>query len=414
MSAGVVIVGAGQAGAQLAISLREHGYAESVTLIGDEPYAPYSRPPLSKEFMAGRLSADELPFRTTDYYQQHGIKLITGASVTSITRAARQVVLSTGEKLVYERLVLATGARSRVLGFDGDEPPNVHYLRSREEADGLRRSLGAAQDVAIIGAGFIGLEFASVAAARGTRVTVLEMADRVMGRAVSEETSAYFTERHRASGVQVHCNTSVDEFLRDESSRVTGIRIGSKIINVDLILVGIGVIPNSELAAEAGLAVGNGVIVDSRLVTSDPAISAIGDCASHPRPESSGLVRIESVQNAADQARFLARDITGADAGYGTLPWFWSHQAGDKLQIAGLAQPTDASVVLGDPSTTRFSICRVRNGHLVAVESINHPGDHLASRKLLASGTRITEEQLRAPGFRLSTKTTKAPLVPTA
>jgi 3-phenylpropionate/trans-cinnamate dioxygenase ferredoxin reductase subunit len=414
VSAGTVIVGGGQAGAQLAISLRELGYSESITLVGDEPYAPYSRPPLSKEYMAGRLTDDELAFRTPEYYRERDIELITGVSATSIVRESRQVVLSSGRKLAYERLVMATGARNRRLTFEGGEPSNVHYLRSREDAKRLRSALAEARDVLIIGAGFIGLEFASVAAVQGARVTVVEMADRVMGRAVSEETSAYFGTHHNAAGAEVLCSTSIDEYQRDESGRVTGVRIGTEARTADLVLVGIGVMPNSELAEDAGLAVDNGIIVDAGLTTCDPAISAIGDCARHPRPDSPTLVRVESVQNAADQARFLARRITGVDAEYGDVPWFWSHQAGDKLQIAGLSQPTDRSFILGDPSTRRFSVCRVREGHLVAVESINSPGDHLASRKLLASGTRVTEAQLRTPGFGFSTRTTRPALVTAA
>lgn len=412
MSSGILILGGGQAGAQLAISLRELGYSEPITLVGDEPHAPYQRPPLSKDYLAGKLTEAELPLRTPKYYRERDIRLIIGMPATSINREAKHVVISSGEKLPYERLVLATGTRNRRLGFDGGEPSNVHYLRSRDDADGLRKALDEANDVLIIGAGFIGLEFASVATARGARVTVVEMANRVMGRAVSEEVSAYSTARHEAAGTEVLCSTSIDQFLRDESGRVTGVRIGDKTRKADLVLVGIGVIPNSELAEEAGLAVGNGIVVDSRLTTSDPAISAIGDCASHPRPEYPERVRVESVQNAADQARFLARSITGETSDYSDIPWFWSHQAGDKLQIAGLAQPTDGSHVLGDPATGRFSVCRIRDGLLVAVESINSAGDHLASRKLLASGARVAEDQLHTPGFSLRTATTTNP--PTA
>lgn len=406
MSAGTVIIGAGQAGAQLALSLRENGYLGGIALIGDERHGPYHRPPLSKDYMGGGLTEAELPIRTEEYYRDQDIWLRTGTPATAIDRGSRQVLLATGERLPYEQLVLATGARNRMLDFDGAEPANVHYLRTRDDAARLRGALADARNVLIIGAGFIGLEFASVATEHGTRVTVVEMADRVMARAVSEEVSAHFTDRHTAAGTEVHCGTAVEEFIRSTDGRVTAVRLGGQERDVDLVLVGIGVIPNSELAEEAGLAVGNGIVVDSVLATSDPSISAIGDCASHPRPETTALVRVESVQNAADQARFLARRICGTEDEYADVPWFWSHQAGDKLQIAGLSQPDDASIVIGDPASGRYSVCRLRDGRLVAVESINSPGDHLASRKLLASGIRVNEARLRSPGFSLRTART--------
>lgn len=399
MSAGTVIIGAGQAGAQLAMSLREAGYLDDIALIGDEAHIPYHRPPLSKDFMAGGLTDAELPIRTAAYYQQENIRLRTGTPVVSIDRNAKHVVLATGEAVPYQYLVLATGARNRTLPFEGKQPSNVHYLRTYDDAHTVRRALADARNVLIVGAGFIGLEFASVAAGRGARVTVVEMAERVMERAVSEEISAHFAARHSAAGIDVLCGTSVDEFLYDADGRVASVRFGTHVRDVDIVLVGIGVVPNSELGQDAGLAVDNGIVVDSNLSTSDPAIFAIGDCARHPRPEIPRLVRVESVQNAADQARFLARRLTGTVAAYADVPWFWSRQAGDKLQIAGLSQPGDGSVVVGDPATGRFSVCRVRDGRLVAVESVNSPGDHLAGRRLLESGMRVPELQLQVPGF---------------
>ncbi|NUP75577.1 MAG: FAD-dependent oxidoreductase, partial [Sinomonas sp.] len=265
----------------------------------------------------------------------------------------------------------------------------------------LRDALKAAKNILIIGAGFIGLEFASVASLGGAHVTVVEMAPRVLGRAVSEEISAYFAARHAAWGSEVLVGTSVDEWVRGRDGRVIGVRLGGEVRDVDLVLVGIGVIPNAELADAAGLEVGNGIVVDSGLETSDPAIFAVGDCARHPRPETADLVRVESVQNAADQARFLARRLCGQGGEYADIPWFWSHQTGDKLQIAGLSQPTDTSLILGDPDDGRFSVCRLRDGRLVAVESVNSPGDHLASRRLFTNGVHVTEEHLLTPGFSL-------------
>jgi 3-phenylpropionate/trans-cinnamate dioxygenase ferredoxin reductase subunit len=409
VNAGIVIVGAGQAGAQLAVSLREARVEGSITIIGDEPFVPYHRPPLSKDYMSEQLPETELLIRTEDFYRQHGIDVITETRASAIARADQEVLLASGRSLPYSHLILATGARNRRLPFEGGEPGNVHYLRTKDDADRLRTSLGSARSVLIIGAGFIGLEFATAARAAGAQVTVVEMAERVMGRAVSPETAEYFAARHRNAGATVLCGTAIDEFLRDASGKVSRVRIGDAIFDVDLVLVGIGVIPNDELAAEAGLLVDNGVIVDHQLRTSDPHISAIGDVARHPRPDTTGLVRVESVQNAADQARFLASRLAGTADRYDDTPWFWSHQAGDKLQIAGLAEPTDGSIVLGDRAAEKFSVCRVRNGFLVAVESVNSPGDHLASRKLLSQGPRIAAEQLHENGFSLRTAHRTAP-----
>ncbi len=411
--AGVVIVGAGQAGAQLAISLREHAYAGEITLIGDEQHPPYQRPPLSKDYMAGDLPESDLLFRGVDFYERERIDLLTGARVESIQRDERTVTLADGRRIAYDRLVLATGTRNRQLAFDGGMPGNVHSLRTRDDAERLRSALEGVRRVTIVGAGFIGLEFASVAAGAGAQVTVVEMAPRVMARAVSPQLSSYFTERHRANGVDIRCASAIAEFVRDAGGRIDAVRIGDERIPTDLVLVGIGVIANAEIAEAAGLAVDDGIVVDAHLRTADPRIHAIGDCARHPRPDAVGFVRVESVQNAADQARHVARTLTGADAEYGDVAWFWSHQAGDKLQIAGLAQPEDAVVVVGDPAspTRRFSACRLRDGALVAVESVNSAGDHLAARRILSGGLRVSEEQVRAPGFTLreALSTTHAP-----
>ena len=401
MSAGVVIVGAGQAGAQTAISLREQGYLGGVSLIGDEPHGPYHRPPLSKDYLAGKIDAADLGIRSTGYFEEQDIWLRTGSTVTAIRRDEKKITLATGEELPYEHLVLATGARSRPLPvFDGD-PANVHYLRTREDAERLRSALGKARNILVVGAGFIGMEFASVAAAVGARVTVADIGARIMQRAVSEPVSAHFAAAHARLGTEILTGTAIDEFVQGPDGRVTAFRIGSQVRPTDLVLVGIGVIPNSALAAEAGLAVGDGITVDPRLRTSDPSIYAIGDCGSQPRPEMEGHVRIESVQNAADQARFIAARLTGQDSDYADLPWFWSHQAGARLQIAGLARPDDECVFLGHPGDGKFSVCRVRDGRLVAVESINQPGEHLAARRLLSAGTAVSAAELRLPGFSL-------------
>ena len=403
MSAGTVIVGAGQAGAQLAISLREMGYLGGISLIGAEPHVPYQRPPLSKEFLAGGQPAAELSLRTAAYYQEQDIWLRTGAQVMSINRRERSISLDSGELLPYERLVLATGARNRRLVLsDGKDPVNVHYLRTIDDAVRLRDAMSSARRILVIGAGFIGMEFASVAAASGTQVTVVELSDRIMARAVSPQISAHFAARHSAAGTEIICGSVIEDYLQGPGGEITGIRINGQVREVDLVLAGIGVIPNAELARDAGLASEGGITVDSGLGTEDPNIFAVGDCVTHPREGFPSPVRVESVQNAADQARFLARRIIGNQSGcYEEIPWFWSHQAGDKLQIAGLSSPGDSAITLGDPSTARFSVCRFRGGILTAVESVNSAADHLASRRMLSSGHPLTEAEVRAPGFSL-------------
>lgn len=401
MITGTVIIGAGQAGAQLAFSLREEGYADSITLIGDEPYLPYHRPPLSKEYMSGSVTADGLAIRSVQYYKDHRIDLILGFSVVSIDRKNKKILLDDGRHLGYHNLVLATGARNRELPFEGDKPSNVFYLRNRDEAAELSQALELRKKILVIGAGFIGLEFASVAAESGAEVIVLERGERIMQRAVSEEISTYLQELHEASGVRILRESSCEELIHDDSGEVTAARIDGTQIDVDAVLVGIGVLANLELTEAAGLEVNNGILVDAELRTSDPCVFAIGDCARYPRADIQELARVESVQNASDQARFLARKLCGGTDIYNEVAWFWSNQAGVKLQIAGLAKPTDSAVVLGDPDTGRFSICRFRDGVLSAVESINNAGDHLASRRILASEAAISEAELTSENFSL-------------
>lgn len=401
MNKGTVIIGAGQAGAQLAFSLREEGYSEPITLIGDEPHLPYHRPPLSKDYMSGGITLDGLSIRSTDYFQGQRIELVTGRTATAIDREHQKIFLDDGRHVPYDRLVLATGAHNRELPFDGGQPDNVFYLRTRDEAADLSTALEHCRKILVVGAGFIGMEFASVAAAHGAKVTVVELGSRIMQRAVSPEVSTHLEGLHRAIGVRILTESSCEEYIRDDAGAVRAVRIGGEQIAVDAVLVGIGVLANSGLADAAGLDVDNGIIVDGELRTADPAIFAIGDCARHPRADTGELVRVESVQNASDQARFLAKKLCDGAGVYDDVAWFWSHQAGVKLQIAGLAQPTDTAVPLGDTATGRYSICRFRDGVLTAVESLNNGGDHLASRRILASGVPLSEYDVTSEDFSL-------------
>ncbi len=403
----VVVVGTGQGGFQVAASLREEGFDGRVILVGDEIDLPYQRPPLSKAYLTGEADKDLVRMRPGKFFTEHGVELRVGEPVTGIDRARQRVVLASGEALPYDHLVLALGARNRPLPVPGADLDGVLQLRTLGDAEALRQRLDAAREVVVVGAGFIGLEIAAVAAARGIPVTIIEATDRPMARALSPEMSGFFRGAHERRGIRFVFGTTVVRVLGTDG-RATGVETADgRRFAADLVLVGIGVIPNAELAADAGLAVANGIVVDEHLQTSDPAISAIGDCATHPcRFAAAGPVRIESVQNAVDQARCVAARLAGRPAPYASLPWFWSEQGPLKLQIAGLAMPHERAVVRGDPTQDGkgggFSVfCFDGGGRLVGVESVNRPLDHILARKLMTLGINITPEQAADPGFDL-------------
>ena len=406
----VVVVGAGQAGFQVAASLREAGYAEPITLVGDEEALPYQRPPLSKAYLAGKTDAQGLWLRPAAYLAEHRIALRQGIAATRIERDACRLHLADGSALAYDHLVLATGSRNRALPVPGADLQGLRQLRSIADADLLKDDIAAAQRIVVIGAGFIGLEFAAVCAGRGLSVTVIEAAERVMARAVSVETSAAFRAAHEAMGVAFRFEAGVSAIEGEQRVEAVVTRDGGR-IPADLVLVGIGVLPNQELAAQAGLAAGDGIAVDAFLATADPAISAIGDCARFPTRFADRLtpdhrVRIESVQNAIDQARCLAARLTGRPAAYDAVPWFWSDQGRHKLQIAGLARPDDISVRRGQGEA--FSVFRFRDGVLRAVESIDRAGDHMCARRILAAGRSVSPDQAADPAFDLKALATAA------
>ncbi|MFT0862571.1 NAD(P)/FAD-dependent oxidoreductase [Ancylobacter sp. G4_0304] len=397
---GIVIIGGGQGGFQLAASLREAGFAGRVTLVGEEPGLPYQRPPLSKAYMKGEAGIEQIELRPAAFYADHSIELVNARAV-AIDRAARRVALEGGTSLPYEHLVLATGARNRPLPVPGRELAGVFYLRTRDDADLLKAQMGVPRRIVVVGAGFIGLEFAAVARALGHEVTVIEAAARPLARAVSPEMSAFFTAAHEAMGARLVLGAGVVGLHGD--GRVTAVETTDGALHpADFVLVGIGVVPNVELAAQAGLDIANGIAVDARLATNDPAISAFGDAVSYPSRFAGAMVRLESVQNAVDQARTLAHRLAGkADAPFEAVPWFWSDQADLKLQIVGLAGPEDVAVLRGDPASRRFSVFRFREGVLTAIESVNRPADHMLGRRLLAGTPTLTPEQAGDEGFEL-------------
>ena len=396
----VIIVGAGHGGYQVAASLRQAGFAERICLINDEAHLPYQRPPLSKAYIKGSAGPDSLMFRPEKFYQDQKIELIAGRAV-SIDRAARKVLLASGEALSYGHLVLATGARNRLLDLPNANLPDVKYLRILDESEVLRNIIPSKSRVVVIGAGFIGLEFASTARIKGLGVDVLELAPRVMARAVTAEVSEYFQARHREAGIRIHLGVQATS-IEAKNGKVTGVSLSDgRHLPADLVVVGVGVLPNIELAAEAGLPVAAGIIVDEYLLTADPNISAIGDCALFASPRFGGSMRLESVQNATDHARCLAARLTGDKKPYDGHPWFWSDQGDDKLQIAGLTAGYDRVVLRGDPAKKAFSAFCYHGDRLLGIESINRAGDHMFGRRLQAMDRSITPEQAADESFDL-------------
>ena len=399
-NATVLIVGAGHAGFQVAASLRQHGYAERICLINDEAHLPYQRPPLSKAYLKGEGRPDSLMFRPEKFYRDQNIELVSDRAAF-IDRAAQRLLLTSGSFLDYGHLILATGARNRLLDLPNANLKDVRYLRILDESEALRQRLGTARHVVVIGAGFIGLEFAATARIKGLEVDVIELGPRVMARAVTAEISEYFEARHTAAGIRIHLGVQATS-IESNGGAVAGISLSDgRHIPADLVVVGVGVLPNVELAAEAGLPVASGIIVNEQLLTSDPNISAIGDCALFASPRFGGSLRLESVQNATDHARCVAARLTGDAKTYDGLPWFWSDQGDDKLQIAGLTTGYDRVVVRGDREARSFSAFCYKAGQLVGIELVNRAADHVFGRKILGLNRSVEPEKVADPNFDL-------------
>jgi 3-phenylpropionate/trans-cinnamate dioxygenase ferredoxin reductase subunit len=390
----VAIVGAGLAGFQVASVLRDQKYEGRVVLIGEESHRPYHRPPLSKAYLLGTADDATVALRPDSYYSDKRIEALTSTRAVAIDRTHRKLALDNGSVVEFDHLVLATGARNRPLHVPGYDLNGVFFLRHLDEARALRVRLHKAKQAVVIGAGFIGLEFAAAALKLGVAVTVLEVADRPMSRALSAPMSTLFAREHANGGIRFLFNTQLKRLIDDEG-RVAGVEtVDGAVIDADLVLIGIGVIPNVELAATCNLHVRNGIAVDANLATADPHISAIGDCASYPSSYSTEeFVRLESVQNATDQARCVAFRILGRTLPYTAVPWFWSDQGPLKLQIAGLTMGHDQTVVRGDPAGTSCSVFCFREGRLLGVETVNRPADHMVARRLVGNHIALSPAQ---------------------
>ena len=403
-TAGTVIVGAGQGGFQAAASLREHGYVAPIALVGDEGLLPYQRPPLSKTYLLGEMDVERLLLRQQAFYATRSIELILDDRATAIDRAGARVTLASGRTLAYDHLVLALGARNRKLPVEGATLDGVFYLRTRAEADAIHARLLQAQNIVVVGAGFIGLELAAVASKLGKHVTVLEALGRAMSRAVTPPISDFYAQAHAGWGVELMLNARL-QAIDGDGGRVAGVTLADgRSLAAELVLVGIGITPNVELAAAAGLATENGIVVDAQLATADPRISAIGDCAAFPHPASATRIRLELVQNAVDQGRCVAKRIAGVGEDYAAVPWFWSDQRDLKLQMVGLSGGCEVTVLRGDPAARAFSVFCFRAGKLVGIESVNRAADHMFGRRLLTAGESITAEEAADPAFDLKAR----------
>ncbi len=391
MPENIVIIGAGQAGIQAVESLRKEGFMGPITMVGDEAYPPYQRPPLSKAYLLGAFERARLFLKADNYYAEAGCELILNTSAKAIHRADRIVELNDGRKLPYDKLLLATGARVRKLRCPGADLPGVHYLKTIADVDGLQAVFQAGKRIAIVGGGYIGLEVAAVGAKRGLDVTVFEAMDRLMARAVSPVLSDFYAKEHERAGVKLMLKTGVEAF--EGNGKVERVIAGGKSYDADIVLVGIGVVPCDELAVAAGLACSDGIVVDQNARTGDPHIWSAGDCTRHVGREGHEI-RLECVQNAIDQAKHAALSMVDKHKTYSEVPWFWSDQYDLKLQIAGLARPTDTLVLRGDPELRKFAVFHLRDGAVAAVEAVNAAPEYMIGKKLVGEGKKIAAETL--------------------
>jgi 3-phenylpropionate/trans-cinnamate dioxygenase ferredoxin reductase subunit len=393
MSKRVVIAGAGHAAGQVIASLRQHKFEGQIVLVGEERYLPYQRPPLSKKFLAGEMPAERLYYKPSSFYEDADVETHLETRIESVDREAKSIVTTAGDRIPYDKLVLALGSRVRRLPVEGANLDNVHYLRNIADVESIRGGFEAGKRLVVIGAGYIGLEVAAVANQAGLDVTVIEMADRVMSRVVSPEVSDFYQIEHTDKGVRFRLSSGVAGLEGKKRVKAVVTSDGEE-IPADLVVIGVGILPNTELATAAGLEVENGIVVDDHCMTSDPDIFAVGDCTLHPNAIYERRLRLESVHNALEQAKTAAANICGQDTAYCQVPWFWSDQYDLKLQIAGLSQGYDDVVIRGNPAERSFSCLYLKEGRLIAVDAINAPRDFVQSKQLIADRVRVATDRL--------------------
>ncbi len=391
----VLIVGAGHGGAQAAIALRQLKYEGTIAIVGDEPELPYERPPLSKEYLSGDKSFERIMIRPRAFWEERSVDMVLGREVVSVDAEGHRVKLADGESVEYGSLIWATGGRARALSCAGGDFARVHSVRNRADVDRMLDEMGEVRQVVVIGGGYIGLEAAAVLTKLGKKVVLLEALDRVLARVAGEPVSRFYEAEHRAHGVDLRTGVAVDCILGDDGAAV-GVRLADGIvIPAEMVIVGIGILPAVEALAAAGAHVSNGVEVDQFCRTNLPDVYAIGDCAAHDNRFADGArVRVESVQNANDQATTAAKAIIGSPEPYSAVPWFWSNQYDLKLQTVGLSIGCDRTVVRGDPASRSFSAISLRDGQVIALDCINATRDYVQGRKLVVEGARPDPERL--------------------
>ena len=392
----IVIVGGGQAAAQAILTLRQKKFDGRITLVGEEDLPPYQRPPLSKKYLAGELDRERLFLRPRSFYEKNGVELRLGVRAEELNPDSRRVRLDDGRTLEYDGLLLATGSRVRRLDIPGSDLAGIHYVRDVADVDAITESVQPGKRLVVVGAGYIGLEVSAVAVTRGLEVTVLEAVDRVMARVVCPEVSQFYFDYHTRSGVDIRCGTMIGGFIGDERVEAVATADGEQ-IPCDLAIVGIGIEPVVELASSAGLTCENGIRVDEYARTDDEPIVAAGDCTNHPSRLYGRRIRLESVQNAIDQAKVAAVSLLGDDQPYDTVPWFWSDQYNLKLQIAGLSQHHDQVVLRGDPDANGFAAFYLGDGNLLAVDAVNSPKEFMLGKRLIMQRAAPAPERLADP-----------------
>ena len=392
-----VIVGAGHAAALLAPGLRQQGWQGRIIVVGDEAYLPYHRPPLSKHFLAGEKSVEEILIRPATVYEKTGVEFILETRATSLDRRKKTVQLNNGQALRYDKLALVTGSRVRRLDLPGADLPGVFYLRRADDVERIRPYIKRGAHAVIIGGGYIGLETAAVLNGKGMCVTALEQAERILPRVTSPVVSAFYNRVHQEAGVSIHCGASVSSLTGKD--RVEQAQCGNgAVLPAELVIIGVGILPDVDLAQAAGLRVDNGIVTDAQGRTSDPDIFAAGDCACHYNPIYNRVIRLESVQNASEQAREIAAAACGKPANYAPTPWFWSEQYDLMLQIAGLSQGYDDTALRGDATRGReFTLFYLRGGKMIGADAVNRPREFMAAKQLIASGQQVNAAQLADP-----------------
>ena len=388
-----VIIGTGKSAAQGALTLSRNMFKDNITMIGEEKHLPYQRPPLSKEFLSGEVSLERVFMKSKEFFDQNDVTIFTSTPVISIDRNKKILSLSNQEDLTYNKLVIATGSRVRKLNVEGSSLKNISYLRSIEDANRLKEYFKFGKKLVIVGAGYVGLEVAATAVKKGINVTLIEMENRIMSRTVDPVISKYFDSLHRQNGVEIFLEAALEKFEgKDAVERV--ICSNGQIIEADGVLIGVGILPNQELAESAGLNCNNGILVDEFGRTEDTSIFACGDCTNHPNTYLNKNLRLESVHNALEQAKTVAMSLLGKQEKYNQVPWFWSDQYDKKLQIVGFSDDHDELVIRGSIEEDNFMLFFLKEGKLIAVNAVNNPKEFLICKKLVANKEKISSDAI--------------------